>query len=658
VATLYAQEDPSWRQSRAEKGFALSRAPWVVVVVLIATASSFTASMIYAKRVADRLDGAAMSIATDASPAIEHLAVVRAELLQITITSTSAVERAGGPSSPASRRAVVSQLGQSLARLHAQLSAYLALPFYPREDRLYRTVEQAVAVLEGGVSELSRRLDEGDGRAADLVLMRRVLPAAASADAAVGALVSFNAEQEHGLAMAMPALRGRATKMTLALQIATGVLGIVLTGFVVLGTRSYTRLLQGRERQAADQARDIAAFGAKLESLIASSAHISRAITSSDDPTSIFQLIADEARTIVSARYSAIGFGTDPDRPFDPWISSGTAGGLGALLGHAPRPDGLLGAVVRDGRSIRVVEVTRHPLYRGVPVGHPPLGAFLGVPIVRDGRNVANLYLARAPQEPAFSAQDERAADLLAAYLGVAIENAKLYKEAVKARQAREDLLASVSHDLKAPLSAIKLSAHLLSRQVGPGKAAETVARIDRSAERMSRLVNDLLDAARIEAGVLRANLQPESAAALADAAVELFRVVAAERGIQLVATAPPEPVLVRCERDLILRVFANLLGNAIKFSADGSAISVATDRSGDEARYSVVDAGPGMPAEMIPHAFDRYWQEKRSDRRGSGLGLFIAKGIVEAHGGRIWIESALGQGTTVRFTLPVAPTT
>jgi signal transduction histidine kinase len=315
----------------------------------------------------------------------------------------------------------------------------------------------------------------------------------------------------------------------------------------------------------------------------------------------------------------------------------------------------LLGAVVQDGRSLRVADVTRHPLFRGLPEGHPPLGSFLGVPIIRNGQNVANLFLAREPGQPPFSTQDARAADLLAGYVAVAIDNANLYDRAVAARRAREDLLATVSHDLKNPLNAIKLSTRSLASRVESEKARQSVTRIDRAADRMSGLIGDLLDAAKIEAGVLRAAPRPEDASALIEAAVEMLRLIAADKGIRLVAVGPPRAVLVLCERNLILRVFANLLGNAIKFSPAGSSVSISAEMTPPEVRFSVADAGPGIPAEHVTHAFERYWQEEGSDRRGSGLGLYIAKGIVEAHGGHIWIDSTPGHGTTVHFTVPIA---
>jgi signal transduction histidine kinase len=626
------------------------RSAWTILAVLICTALSLTASAFYSNRTTAKLDEAAMSIATDAAPAIEHLTAIREHILQITVAAAEVVDRSadGEPFEDAG-------FSRSLSLLHRDLSAYRTLPFYPQEETLYAEVEQKVRLFEKHLATFSSLVRAGDTRGASRALRTRLLPATEAADAGVAELTSFNAEQQHRLAIEIPGERRRAATVGFLLQALTGLLGVALTGLVVLGTRQYTRLVQARRRAADDQARSIAEFGAKLESIIGSCVDISRAITAADDPLRVFQLIADEARIVVGARYAAVGRGTDRHRPFEPWISSGMPGDAIAALGHAPRPDGLLGAVVQDGQTIRLPDVARHPLFRGLPKGHPPLGSFLGVPIVREGQNVASLFLAREPDQPPFSAEDERAAHLLAGYVAVAIENATLYDRALAARRAREDLLATVSHDLKNPLNAIKLSTRTLGKRLEDEKAKGSVARIERAAERMSRLIDDLLNAAKIEAGALRVAPRSEDAFALIDAVVESFREVAAEKGIRVVTPPSASDDRVLCERSLILRVLANLIGNAIKFSASGSSISVSEEALGDQIVFAVADAGPGIPAEHLAHAFDRYWQQNGGDRRGSGLGLYIARGIVVAHHGRIWIESSPGRGTTVRFTLPVA---
>jgi signal transduction histidine kinase len=620
----------------------------VILAVLIGTVLALIVSGVYSRRAAAKLDRAAMSIAGDASPAIEDLAAIREQILRVTVVAAEAV---GRPADGA--RLDAGELARPLAHIRRDLSAYRALPFYPREELLYATVDGKLRAFETRTLAFSALMRAGDRPGASALLRRELLPSATDADAGIADLTSFNVEQQHQLAIDIPTQRRRAAAVGFGLQLVTGLLGLVLTGLVLLGTRRYTRLVQARRRAADDQARSVAEFGTKLEAIIGSCVDIAGTITASGDPMRVFQLIADEARMLAGARYAAVGCGTDRTRPFEPWISSGMPGSTIAALGRAPRPDGLLGAVVQEGQSIRLADVTQHPFFRGLPKGHPPLGSFIGVPIIRDGQNVANLFLAREPGQAPFSAQDERAADLLAGFVAVALENAALYDRALAARRAREDLLATVSHDLKNTLYAIRLATRVLAGRVEDDKAKQSVARIDRAADRMSRLIGDLLDAAKIEAGALRAAPQAEDAASLVETGVELLRLIAADKNIQLVA----EPVRARvsCERSLILRVLGNLIGNAVKFSASGSVVSIRAELNPGHVLFSVADTGPGIPAEQAAHAFERYWQQEGSDRRGSGLGLYIAKGIVEAHGGRIWIESTPGCGTTVRFTLPLA---
>jgi signal transduction histidine kinase len=230
---------------------------------------------------------------------------------------------------------------------------------------------------------------------------------------------------------------------------------------------------------------------------------------------------------------------------------------------------------------------------------------------------------------------------------------ASLYRQARAASRVRDDLLATVSHDLRNPVNAVRLTTQLMRRRLGDESVGVFTQRIDRAVDRVTRLIDDLLDAAKLEEGQLRVRLQPDDGVALIEATAEMFRVIAAEKGIELATSHPVASAPVACERHLILRVLGNLIANAIKFSESGSAILMTCEPEPERVKFSVVDHGPGIPADYVAHAFERYWQEGAADRRGSGLGLYIAKGIVEAHGGKIWIESVLGQGTTVCFVLP-----
>jgi signal transduction histidine kinase len=146
------------------------------------------------------------------------------------------------------------------------------------------------------------------------------------------------------------------------------------------------------------------------------------------------------------------------------------------------------------------------------------------------------------------------------------------------------------------------------------------------------------------------------SVATLLDDVLEMFGTEATERRVALEARAPSPAPIVMADRERMLQLFTNLVGNALKFTPEGGSVTACADLIDDLVHCSVSDTGPGIPAEQLPHLFDRYWQARRNDRRGVGLGLAIAKGIAEAHGGTLSVASTVGRGTTFSFSLPVAP--
>ncbi len=225
--------------------------------------------------------------------------------------------------------------------------------------------------------------------------------------------------------------------------------------------------------------------------------------------------------------------------------------------------------------------------------------------------------------------------------------------QARRAIQEREDLLAVVSHDLRNPLSVILVSATLALRTGHPGDAdRRAIEAIRRSALRMDRLIGDLLDASMIEAGRLSVETTIQPVEQMVREAVEALEAPAAQKRIRLEAIGGSD-LGVFCDRGRMLQVFANLIGNATKFTPEGGSITVRVEPRGPEVMFFVTDTGPGIPDDQLPRLFDRFWQAKRTARLGTGLGLTIAKGIIEAQGGRIGVESQLGVGSTFFFTLP-----
>ena len=227
--------------------------------------------------------------------------------------------------------------------------------------------------------------------------------------------------------------------------------------------------------------------------------------------------------------------------------------------------------------------------------------------------------------------------------------------------RAREDVVAIVSHDLKNPLSVIHgsvmqldqlLRAEALGAAGGPLRS--NLQRIGRAVGRMNGLITDLLDLAKIKAGQVEITVHDEPTDDVVDEALLQSAPLAEQRSIRL-SKEPGRPATVTCDRERLMQVFDNVIGNAIKFSPEGTSVILRVESSDAECMFSVHDEGPGIPADQIPMLFDRFWRAPHTTAAsGTGLGLAIAKGIIEAHQGRIWVESIVGRGTTFFFTLPM----
>jgi PAS domain S-box-containing protein len=223
--------------------------------------------------------------------------------------------------------------------------------------------------------------------------------------------------------------------------------------------------------------------------------------------------------------------------------------------------------------------------------------------------------------------------------------------------RAREEVLAIVSHDLRTPLSAILTNVGTLLR-TGRGEDQEQrrlLERVQRSITVMSQLIEDLLDANRLEAG--RFSVAPESLSIeeVLTQVVDVLQPLLIQKSLSLVCEVSPDLPQVLADPTRVRQIFMNLLGNAIKFTPRGGTVAVRSEPLGDLLRFSVTDTGPGIPEAEVGHLFDRFWQAPGTAGLGTGLGLFIVKGIVEAHGGEIWAESEVGKGSSFLFTLPAA---
>jgi len=326
----------------------------------------------------------------------------------------------------------------------------------------------------------------------------------------------------------------------------------------------------------------------------------------------------------------------------------------------------------------------RHPLMRVMATGAPVLEAditpafihasfaeaeqrrvvealaprsLICVPLVTSGKPLGALTLVTSGSGRRYEIADLSLAADLARRAAIVVEHARLFHEAEQATRARDDVLAVVAHDLRNPLNTVTMAVSMMLETTPVERVQERrqVEIVRRAADRMNRMIQDLLDVKRMESGRLTTDLKPEDPAFLINDTIDMLRPLAASSTIRLETDIEQNLPLVLADAARVQQVLSNLVGNAVKFTPRDGLITVCAERHDAEVRFAVIDTGPGIPAEQLPHIFGRFWQAKTSDRRGIGLGLAIAKGIVEGHNGRIWVESHVGLGSTFYFTLPAA---
>lgn len=495
----------------------------------------------------------------------------------------------------------------------------------------------------------------------------------------------------------------------------------------------------------------------------------------------VLQTIADQAQAITGADYAALGIDGDAEKPFDIWVYSGMAPEQAAAIARLPRPSGVLGAVPRSGRPLRLRDVREHADFGGFPPCHPPMTSFLGVPIRYRGETLGNVYLCNKRGAEEFTAEDEQSIETLATRVAVILEIARLSEaeamqrawlqevidqmpEAVlvidaagrltvnraavalscgdtgrvdmfgnpilfdarlptgepaaldelllaralvqretvtsleltlhgpggpvpvvagaapiqqgarvrgavailqnvallkEIERMREQWTSVIAHDLKQPLHSLALASQVLARLPSPGRAPveqRAIARISSAAAKLERMVDDLLDMARIEAQKLKIERGDVELPALVEDLVDRMAPQLEGRPVQVEVVG--EPRVVPADPVRLDQVLGNLLTNAIKYGSPGTAISVVLRFvDGETVEISVTNHGRGIPEADLPLIFDRFYRSRDSAAstvEGLGIGLYIVQGLVAAHGGRIWVESTPGETTTFRFTLPL----
>ena len=283
------------------------------------------------------------------------------------------------------------------------------------------------------------------------------------------------------------------------------------------------------------------------------------------------------------------------------------------------------------------------------------------LPLIHSKETVGGLGLVFTHAR-AFGATDRALTLLLAQATAAALHRASSYdaerqkrRDAELLAQGREQVLGIVAHDLRNPLNLIGLTNQLLPEETRSPERRKVADINARAVKQMNRLIDDLLDTVRLQAGALSLNIENVSVDEIVRQTAAGARAAADARNIDLQVLTPAPDLTVRADPLRLSQIVGNLLGNAVKFVPGNGRVTLRASRDGPNILFQIEDSGPGIPPADVEHLFDKFWQGRKGDRRGVGLGLTIAKGLVEAQGGRIWVETVLGAGSTFSFTLPAA---
>jgi signal transduction histidine kinase len=376
----------------------------------------------------------------------------------------------------------------------------------------------------------------------------------------------------------------------------------------------------------------------------------------------VLRRVVQVAAEVIGARYAAIGIVGPDGKILESFTTHGIDPELRSSIGPPPSGHGILGLVIREGKPIRLPDLAAHPDSCGFPPGHPPMRSFLGVPIVGRRVIIGNLYLTEKHAGEPFTDEDEDIASLLAARAAAAIvnarhheESARLLNEVQQLHRARERFFAMVNHELRNALSAVYGWSEMLIRKRDPATVPHAAFEVLESAERAIGLINDLLDLSRLDEDRLQPVIRAVEPSSMARRAVERVTPAADLKNIDL--QLAPDPDLPSCETDAsrVEQILINLLGNAIKYAPERSAVQLSITARERRVVYQVDDSGPGVPPGELERIFDIYVTTVGEESRGLGLGLPLSRRLARLLGGELHAVSRPGKGA--RFILEVPAT-
>ena len=437
---------------------------------------------------------------------------------------------------------------------------------------------------------------------------------------------------------------------------------------IALDNAGAYRLVNEREMEVRERAAELATIN-----------RITHALSAKLDMNSVIQLVGDQVRDLFHAPMAYVALLDSSAKMVNfPYVH-------GDDLTPVPFGQGLTSQIIRTGQALLInhdMESERSRL--GVKRLGNPAASYLGVPIPAGGEIIGVISVQTTSEENRFNEADQRLLSTIASAVGVAMHNARLFEETRQARAAAEEadaakssFLSTVSHELRTPLTSVLGFAKIIRRRLEerllpliPGgdrkvdqakqQVLDNLTVVVSEGERLTKLIDDVLDLAKIEAGKFTWNMETLAVSELIDRAVTATSSLFEGKPIQLVQNVELDLPVITGDRDRLIQVVINLISNAVKFTPAG-AVTVAANARGGEITVSVTDSGIGIAPSDHQKVFEKFKQvgDTLTDKpHGTGLGLPICKEIVEHHGGRIWVESALGHGSTFAFSIPAREAT
>ena len=378
------------------------------------------------------------------------------------------------------------------------------------------------------------------------------------------------------------------------------------------------------------------------------------AILSHHDLEHVLQEVVDAARDVVGARYAALGVLGEDRASVAQFVTSGLDEATRQRIGDPPRGRGLLGLVIREGKPIRSADINQHPQRFGFPAHHPPMKSFLGVPVKGRGGAFGNLYLTEKIDAAEFSDEDEAIAVLLAGQAAIAVENAQLIGQ-IRAMQLQRDLFfAMMNHELRNSLTGVYGWAERLVRRKTADIPEQAAREVYEAADRTIVLLNNFLDLMRLDAGKVRPVIREVETGAVVQRAITTSEPAAAAKQQRLMVTLDAAPESLRTDPVRLEQILVNLLSNAVRHSPERASIQVRVQAAPEGVTFSVVDHGPGVPAELRDKIFEPFERFDPHSGHGTGLGLPVSRRLAEALGGSLTVaESAAGAGATFILKIP-----